>query len=88
MVQYLITGAAGMMGTHLYESLKQKNCDVLATYHQPTIDERDKYMDKLDDQVQLDLRSFQAHSNLLSCLNLRLFFILLLKVDLMFHLSM
>lgn len=60
MVQYLITGAAGMMGTHLYESLKQKNCDVLATYHQPTIDERDKYMDKLDDQVQLDLRSFSS----------------------------
>tara|TARA_R110001606_G_scaffold8553_5_gene37656 strand:- start:3183 stop:4097 length:915 start_codon:yes stop_codon:yes gene_type:complete len=60
MVQYLITGAAGMMGTHLYESLKRKNCDVLATYHQPTIDERDKYMDELDDQVQLDLTSFSS----------------------------
>lgn len=60
MVQYLITGAAGMMGTHLYDALKHRNCDVLATYHQPTIDAKDKFMEKLDDQVQLDLTSISS----------------------------
>lgn len=60
MVQYLITGAAGMMGTHLYETLKHRNSDVLATYHQPTIDAKDSFMKELDDQVQLDLTSFSS----------------------------
>ena len=60
MVQYLITGAAGMMGTHLYDALKQDNRDVLATYHKPTIDSRDKYLDTLEDQIHLDLTSFSS----------------------------
>tara|TARA_B100000073_G_scaffold326790_1_gene311787 strand:+ start:10926 stop:11840 length:915 start_codon:yes stop_codon:yes gene_type:complete len=60
MVQYLITGAAGMMGTHLYDALKQDNKDVLATYHKPTIDSRDKYLDNLEDQIHLDLTSFSS----------------------------
>ena len=58
MVQYLITGAAGMMGTHLYETLKSRGKDVLATYHQPTIDERDDFMKELERQEKLDLLSF------------------------------
>tara|TARA_B100001142_G_scaffold136269_1_gene137692 strand:- start:3214 stop:4128 length:915 start_codon:yes stop_codon:yes gene_type:complete len=77
MVQYLITGAAGMMGTHLHECLKQKGCDVLATYHQPTIDDRDKYMEELDDQVQLDLTSFSS-----TLRSIELF-----KPDVIFHLA-
>ena len=52
----LITGAAGMMGSHLYEALKEKSkkknfYDVVATYHNSTLDEREsitKDMEVLD----------------------------------------
>ena len=35
----LITGAGGMMGSHLYEALKDK--DVLPTFFKSTLDPRD-----------------------------------------------
>ena len=38
----LITGAAGMMGSHLYETLLNHGQEVIPTYHKPTIDSRDK----------------------------------------------
>jgi len=58
MVQYLITGSAGMMGTHLYESLRNRGCDVLATYYHPTIDERDPILKDLkDNHVEMNLLS-------------------------------
>lgn len=59
MVQYLITGAAGMMGTQLYETLRNKNKDVLATYYQPTIDDRDPILKDLEsNHVELNLTSW------------------------------
>ena len=35
----LITGAGGMMGSHLYEALKDLNCDVLPTFFKSTLDQ-------------------------------------------------
>jgi GDP-4-dehydro-6-deoxy-D-mannose reductase len=40
----LITGAAGMMGSHLYENLLNHNYDVVPTYFNPTIDSKDKIL--------------------------------------------
>ena len=37
----LITGAGGMMGSHLYEALTDLNCDVLPTFFKSTLDPRD-----------------------------------------------
>ena len=37
----LITGAGGMMGSHLYEALKDLNCDVVPTFFKSTLDPRD-----------------------------------------------
>ena len=45
----LITGAGGMMGSHLYEALKEK--DVVPTYYKSTLDYRDPItqdMEKMD----------------------------------------
>lgn len=59
MVYSLITGAAGMMGTHLYETLKKEGEDVLATYLLPTIDERDPILQDLkDNHLELDLLDY------------------------------
>jgi GDP-4-dehydro-6-deoxy-D-mannose reductase len=59
MVYSLITGAAGMMGTHLYETLKNDGEDVLATYLLPTIDERDPILQDLkDNHLELDLLDY------------------------------
>lgn len=60
MVDHLITGAAGMMGTHLFEYLRGNQIDVIATYHEPTIDPRDRMMKDLENQIQLDLLSFSG----------------------------
>lgn len=43
----LITGAAGMMGSHLYETLISNGHDVVPTYYEPTIDSRDKILEDL-----------------------------------------
>jgi len=67
MVQYLITGAAGMMGTHLYESLKTRGCDVLATYYHPTIDKRDPILQDLEqNHVELNLLSAVQTENIIT----------------------
>ena len=34
----LITGAGGMMGSHLYETLKDLNCDVVPTFFKSTLE--------------------------------------------------
>jgi len=61
MVHSLITGAAGMMGTHLYETLKNDGVDVLATYLLPTIDERDPILQDLrDNHLELDLLNYPS----------------------------
>lgn len=67
MVQYLITGSAGMMGTHLYESLRNRGCDVLATYYHPTIDERDPILKDLkDNHVEMNLLSLVHTERIIS----------------------
>lgn len=60
----LITGAAGMMGSHLYETLSKRGCDVVATYFQPTIDSRDNILEKIN--IVLDVLD---RDNILSVLS-------------------
>ena len=43
----LITGAAGMMGSHLYETLLKYNYEVVPTYFNPTINSNDKILNKI-----------------------------------------
>ena len=56
-MKVLVTGAGGMVGSHMVEILKKRNYDVLGTYYKPTVnlDEIDKSI-KL---VQCDVRYFQ-----------------------------
>lgn len=44
----LITGAAGMMGSHLYETLLKYNHKVVPTYYRPTIDAGDKILEQIN----------------------------------------
>lgn len=49
----LITGAAGMMGSHLFEKLKEMGANVVATYYNPTIDSRDPILKELTEELNL-----------------------------------
>lgn len=60
----LITGAAGMMGCHLYETLLKYNQEVIPTYITPTIDSRDSILDKIS--IPLDVTD---RDNVLSVLS-------------------
>jgi len=60
----LITGAAGMMGCHLYETLLKYNQEVIPTYITPTIDSRDSILDKIN--IPLDVTD---RDNVLSVLS-------------------
>ena len=51
----LITGAGGMMGSHLYEALKDLNCDVLPTFYNSTLDNRETITQEM---AMLDVSSF------------------------------
>ena len=44
----LITGAGGMMGSHLYEALKDLNCDVLPTFYKSTLDPRETITQEME----------------------------------------
>ena len=44
----LITGAGGMMGSHLYETLKDLNCDVLPTFYKSTLDPRETITQEME----------------------------------------
>ena len=44
----LITGAGGMMGYHLYETLKDLNCDVLPTFYNSTLDPRETITQEME----------------------------------------
>ena len=44
----LITGAGGMMGSHLYETLKDLNCDVLPTFYNSTLDPRETITQEME----------------------------------------
>ena len=48
----LITGAGGMMGSHLYEALKEK--DVIPTYYKSTLDSRDPITQEMEKMDVLD----------------------------------
>jgi len=43
----LITGAAGMMGSHLYEALRETD-DVIPTYYKSTLDSREKITEDME----------------------------------------
>jgi GDP-4-dehydro-6-deoxy-D-mannose reductase len=49
----LITGAAGMMGSHLFEKLREAGNTVIATYYNPTIDSRDPILQELTEELNL-----------------------------------
>ena len=51
----LITGAGGMMGSHLYDALKDLNCDVLPTFYNSTLDQRETITQEM---FMLDVSSF------------------------------
>ena len=53
----LITGAAGMMGSHLAEQLTARGDELVTTYFQPTIDMRG--LEHIP-MVELDVRDFEA----------------------------
>lgn len=49
----LITGAAGMMGSHLVETLRNQGYLVIATYYNSTIDSRDPILLEMDEELNL-----------------------------------
>ena len=59
----LITGAAGMMGSHLYETLKENGRDVIATYHNPTLDESESIT---KDMVEMDILDYDRVKEVLA----------------------
>ena len=52
----LITGAGGMMGSHLYDALKNLNCDVLPTFYKSTLDKRETITQEME---MLDVLDFE-----------------------------
>ena len=52
----LITGAGGMMGSHLYDALKDLNCDVLPTFYNSTLDQRETITQEME---MLDVLDFE-----------------------------
>ena len=54
----LITGAGGMMGSHLYEALKEK--DVVPTYYKSTLDSRDPITQEMEKMDVLDKENVKS----------------------------
>ena len=70
----LITGAGGMMGSHLYETLKDQNCDVVPTFFKSTLDPRDTIT---QDMEMLDVLDYQRVKKVLGQV----------KPDVIYHLA-
>ena len=70
----LITGAGGMMGSHLYEALKDLNCDVLPTFFKSTLDPRDTITQEME---MLDVLDYQRVKKVLGKV----------KPDVIYHLA-
>ena len=70
----LITGAGGMMGSHLYEALKDLNCDVLPTFFKSTLDPRDTITQEME---MLDVLDYQRVKKVLDQV----------KPDVIYHLA-
>jgi GDP-4-dehydro-6-deoxy-D-mannose reductase len=68
----LITGAGGMMGSHLYEALKDK--DVLPTFYKSTLDPRDTITQEME---MLDVLDYQRVKKVLGQV----------KPDVIYHLA-
>ena len=59
----LITGAGGMMGSHLYDTLKDLNCDVLPTFYNSTLDKRETITQEME---MLDVLHYERVKQVLS----------------------
>ena len=59
----LITGAGGMMGSHLYDTLKDLNCDVLPTFYNSTLDKRETITQEME---MLDVLHYERVKKVLS----------------------
>ena len=59
----LITGAGGMMGSHLYDALKDLNCDVLPTFYNSTLDKRETITQEME---MLDVLHYERVKQVLS----------------------
>jgi GDP-4-dehydro-6-deoxy-D-mannose reductase len=59
----LITGAGGMMGSHLYDALKNLNCDVLPTFYNSTLDKRETITQEME---MLDVLHYERVKQVLS----------------------
>ena len=59
----LITGAGGMMGSHLYDALKNLNCDVLPTFYNSTLDKRETITQEME---MLDVLHYERVKKVLS----------------------
>ena len=70
----LITGAGGMMGSHLYETLKDQNCDVVPTFFKSTLDPRDTITQEME---MLDVLDYQRVKKVLGQV----------KPDVIYHLA-
>jgi len=70
----LITGAGGMMGSHLYEALKDLNCDVVPTFFKSTLDPRDTITQEME---MLDVLDYQRVKKVLGQV----------KPDVIYHLA-
>ena len=58
MVDFLITGSAGMMGAHLYEHITSREVDVVPTHYTPTLHSKDDTLNKIKTSFEMDITSF------------------------------
>ena len=57
-MKVLVTGAGGMVGSHMVETLQKKGCEVLGTYYKPTVDIKE--IDSSVKMIECDVRYFHA----------------------------
>lgn len=64
MKKVMVTGAGGMVGSHMVELLYKQGCDVLGTYYKPTTD-----ITELDENIKIvecDVRYYQSVLRIIS----------------------
>lgn len=57
-MKVLVTGAGGMVGSHMVEILHKQGCDVLGTYYKPTTDISE--IDSAIKMIECDVRYYQG----------------------------
>lgn len=75
--KFLVTGAGGMVGSHLVEFLKSKNCEVFGTYYKPTVDLNELNYNDPKHFFELDIRNKKQVEKIISKI----------KPDCIFHLA-